>query len=57
VNREFADVAVVWIKQLLRDTDSPQAKHIAVVCTNFAAALEVKEASKSCADLSSTTSC
>lgn len=43
VNREFAQVSRDQIKQLLRDADSPEAECLAVVCTNFAAALVVEE--------------
>jgi maleate isomerase len=43
VNREFAQVSTDRIKQLLRDADSPEAECLAVVCTNFAAALVVEE--------------
>lgn len=43
VNTEFAAVPLDRIRQLLRDADSPEAECIAVVCTNFAAALVVEE--------------
>lgn len=43
INRSFAAVPLDRIRQLIRDADSPDAQCIAVICTNFPAALVVEE--------------